>query len=47
LNIIAFGDIHQKHSRLNLISDEVAGADAVIITGELTQYGGIREARDK
>ena len=45
MNIIAFGDIHQKISRLNLISDEIAGADAVIITGDLTQYGGVREAR--
>ncbi len=46
MNIIAFGDIHQKVSRLNLISDEIAGADAVIITGDLTQYGGVREARE-
>lgn len=45
MNIIAFGDIHQKISRLNLISDEIAGADAVIITGDLTQYGGVGEAR--
>jgi Icc-related predicted phosphoesterase len=46
MNIIAFGDIHQRVSILNLISDEIAGADAVIITGDLTQYGGVREARE-
>ena len=46
MNIIAFGDIHERVSRLNLISDEIARADAVIITGDLTQYGGVREARE-
>ncbi len=45
MKIIAFGDIHQRPSNLILIRDEIAKADAVIITGDLTQFGGVSEAR--
>ena len=44
MKIIAFGDIHEQTNNLSLISDEIASADLIVITGDLTQFGGIEEA---
>ena len=40
---LAFGDIHDDLSRLAEIP-EIAGAGGVIVTGDITLFGGIRQA---
>ena len=45
MKIIAFGDIHEKLANLDAISGEIEGADLLIITGDLTQFGGIKVAK--
>lgn len=44
MKIIALGDIHERLNFLDLLRDEISTAQAVIITGDLTQFGGIEEA---
>ena len=44
--IIAIGDIHEELKYKELIKDEILDASAVIITGDLTQFGGIKEAAE-
>ena len=43
--IIAIGDIHDNLNFNGLIIEEIRRADLIIITGDLTEYGGIDEAR--
>ena len=43
--IIAVGDLHENVDFNELIIEEIKRADLVIITGDLTQYGGVEEAR--
>lgn len=45
MKIVAFGDIHEKLTNLNFISSETKEADLLLITGDLTQFGGLRAAR--
>ncbi len=45
MKIIAFGDIHQNLSAIEPVRDEIASSDAVIITGDLTNFRGVTEAR--
>jgi Icc-related predicted phosphoesterase len=43
MKIIAFGDIHMAHGALDAIPG-LSEADFVVITGDLTNWGGIAEA---
>ncbi|MBE9503300.1 MAG: metallophosphoesterase [Proteobacteria bacterium] len=45
MKIIAIGDIHERLNFLDLLRDEISTAQAVIVTGDLTQFGGVEEAR--
>ena len=44
MRIIAFGDIHMHTGRLSAITD-LESADLVLVTGDLTNFGGDREGR--
>lgn len=44
MKIISFGDIHENLSNLRLLKNELEGADLVIVTGDLTNYNGRKEA---
>ena len=45
MKIIAFGDIHSRLFLPDSLRREMASADAVVVTGDLTQFGGVAEAR--
>lgn len=45
MKLIALGDIHERLNFLDLLREEISTAQAVIVTGDLTQFGGIDEAR--
>lgn len=45
MEIISFGDIHEDTTRLRPLKDELENADLVIITGDLTNYNGRKEAK--
>lgn len=45
MNIIALGDIHERLEFKGFIEDELKKADMVIVTGDLTQFGGVAKAR--
>ena len=45
MRIIAFGDIHMDHRQLAAIPD-LAAADLILITGDLTNFGGRTEAQE-
>lgn len=44
MKIISFGDIHEDTKNLERISSELQSADIIIISGDLTNYHGRREA---
>jgi len=44
MKIIAFGDIHERMTNVDLIGSEIENADLLIITGDLTQFGGLSVA---
>lgn len=44
MKIIAFGDIHENSGNLRLLKNELENADVVIVTGDLTNYNGKKEA---
>jgi putative phosphoesterase len=44
MKIISFGDIHEHLSNLELLKKELENADLVIVTGDLTNYNGRKEA---
>ncbi|MDH3976263.1 MAG: metallophosphoesterase [Deltaproteobacteria bacterium] len=44
MKIIAFGDIHEKITNLDLLSHKISEADLLLITGDLTQFGGLKTA---
>lgn len=41
MKIVAFGDIHERIANIDLISREIEEADLLLITGDLTQFGGL------
>ncbi len=43
--IISFGDIHEDISKSRLLKNELETADLIIITGDLTNYHGKKEAK--
>ena len=45
MKIISFGDIHEDISSLKPLKNELETADVIIISGDLTNYNGIREAK--
>lgn len=45
MKIIAFGDIHMSLGRFQDIP-EIKSADAIILTGDLTNYGGRKETKE-
>lgn len=45
MQFIAFGDIHERPWHLESIREGISNASAVIITGDLTQFGSTPEAR--
>ncbi len=44
MKIISFGDIHENLSNLGPLKNELKNADLVIVTGDLTNYNGRKEA---
>ncbi|MFQ5687219.1 MAG: metallophosphoesterase [Candidatus Scalindua sp.] len=44
MKIISFGDIHEDFDKLKLLKNELESADLVIVTGDLTNYNGKKEA---
>ena len=44
MKLIVFGDIHDNLARLDHVRDEITSSGAVVITGDLTQFGGIEDA---
>ncbi len=44
MKIISFGDIHEDLNNLTLLKDELESADLVIVTGDLTNSNGRKEA---
>jgi uncharacterized protein len=45
MKIVSFGDIHEDISNLKPLKNELETADVIIISGDLTNYNGIREAK--
>ena len=45
MKIISFGDVHEDTSNLIKIKSELENADLIIISGDLTNYHGIVEAK--
>ena len=45
MKFISFGDIHERAENVQKISG-ISDADFIVITGDLTNFGGIRKARD-
>ena len=44
MKIISFGDIHEDFSNLIPLKNELGNADLVIVTGDLTNFNGRKEA---
>jgi Predicted phosphoesterases, related to the Icc protein len=44
MKIISFGDIHENFSNLIPLKNELENADLVIVTGDLTNFNGRKEA---
>ncbi len=44
MRILAMTDLHGDTSRIEAMADELAAADVVLLTGDLTNFGGRREA---
>ncbi len=44
MKIISFGDIHEDLNNLTPLKNELENADLVIVTGDLTNYNGRKEA---
>ena len=45
MKIISFGDVHEDTSNLIKIKSELENTDLIVISGDLTNYHGIVEAR--
>ncbi|MDR4505899.1 MAG: metallophosphoesterase [Candidatus Scalindua sp.] len=45
MKILSFGDIHEDFGKAGLMKHELETADLIIITGDLTNYHGRREAQ--
>lgn len=45
MKIVSFGDIHEDISNLKPLKNELETADVIIISGDLTNYNGRREAK--
>ena len=45
MKIISFGDIHEDYSNLIPLKNELETADLVIVTGDLTNFHGRKEAK--
>jgi hypothetical protein len=46
MRIIAISDVHDDLSKLALLGQREAGADLLIVSGDLTQYGGVCRFRE-
>jgi Icc-related predicted phosphoesterase len=46
VRLVSFGDIHMALGTIARLSDELAAADAAILVGDLTNFGGPREAAE-
>ena len=44
MKIISFGDIHEDCSNLRPLKNELENADLIIVTGDLTNFNGRKEA---
>lgn len=45
MKLLAFGDIHMATGQLDRIAQELKTADLVVLSGDLTNFGGSRAAR--
>lgn len=45
MNILAIADIHGQAGNLNRMDDEIEWADVIVLTGDVTNFGGREEAR--
>ncbi len=46
MKIVSFGDVHMATSQIECIRLELESADVTIISGDLTNFGGITEAKE-
>lgn len=46
MNITVLTDIHGNTGNVHAISADIRGADLVLITGDITHFGGAKEARE-
>ena len=46
MEIISFGDIHEHLNNLEPLKNELKNADLIILTGDLTNYNGRKEAEE-
>jgi len=44
MKIVSFGDVHMATSNLSCLREEMMEADLVILSGDLTNFGGARDA---
>lgn len=44
MKIVSFGDIHMAIAQMNKIAVELASADLILLSGDLTNFGGCAEA---
>jgi len=46
MRLVVVSDIHGRLTKLELLEEELAAADAVVIAGDITNFGGREEARE-
>ena len=44
MKIVAFGDVHMSTAQMSKIALELASADLIILSGDLTNFGGRADA---
>lgn len=45
MKIVSFGDIHMTTARMQALGNELRSADLVVLSGDLTNFGGVSDAR--
>lgn len=45
MHIVSFGDIHMATHRMTAIEAELRAADLIVLSGDLTNFGGVADAR--
>ena len=45
MKIVSFGDVHMATRNLERMSEVLRDTDLVIVSGDLTNFGGVEDAR--